>query len=411
MPVRPRTPFGGAHADELEDDDLDDLPPLDDEPSPPAEADVGELLEDDRGEASLDDSTGEDAPAEELDVSETERGWLEEAADAPDLELGDVGMLELGDLGGEDLDEPGAEGQDFGLVEGPEHGDLDAGDEGPVAEDEELREQDLPDLDADNEPDPQDAAVVETAFAADEPAGLTWAAQPWASVGAPVPLVSATALACIPRGALIAGRAEGSAFELVRVDLEGAAEALAAEGLEIALVRALEVDGDTVVAVLDGGAARLSRDGGARFQPTATREIDADASLARILRDTDAPEARAPAVMARRGSHVAYSSRRGGVVRGGPDGRWRACPWEGRVTALAFVDDRGTLLAATYSDADDTTALVRLDEQGRASVVARVGATRSDPESDGRVLAMAHDAAHEVVWLAGGFGVAAFAVT
>lgn len=71
---------------------------------------------------------------------------------------------------------------------------------------------------------------------------------------------------------------------------------------------------------------------------------------------------------------------------------------------------RGTLLAATYSDPDDTTALVLVDEQGRASVVARIGANRSDPESDGRVLAMAHDAAHEVVWLAGGFGVAAFAV-
>jgi hypothetical protein len=397
--------------DEREQDELDELPPLDDEAAPAAEADVGELLEEERGDASLDDSTGEDAPAdgEELDVNEAEGGWLEEPADAPDLELGDVGMVELADLGGEDLDEPGVEGQDFGLVEGPEHGGLDGGDEGPVAEDEELREEDLPNLDADDEGDMQDAALVEAGFAADEPAGLPWAAQPWSRVGAPVPLVSATALACAARGALVAGRSEGGAVELVRVDLEGASEALPAEGLEVARVRALEVQGDTVMAWVDGGEARVSLDGGARFQP-AERAETADASLARTLEDIDAPEARAPAVTARRGSHVAYAARRGGVVRRAADGSWKTCPWGGSVTALAFVDDRGTLLAATYSDADDTTALVRLDEQGRASVVARIGANRADPESDGRVLAMAHDAAHEVVWLAGGFGVAAFAV-
>jgi hypothetical protein len=404
MPTPPAT-------DHREDDELDELPPLDDEPAPAPEADVGELLEEQKGDASLDDATGEDAPVDtdELDVNEAEGGWLEEPADAPDLDLGDVAMVELGDLGGDDLEEPGVEGQDFGLVEGPEHGDLDAGDEGPVAADEELREEDLPDLDADDEGDLQDAALVEAGFAADEPAGLPWAAQPWSRVGAPVPLVSATALACAARGALVAGRAEGGAPELVRVDLEGASQALAAEGLDVAQVRALEVEGDTVVAVIDGGAARISRDGGARFEP-AERVPPADAALARTLEDLDAPEARAPAVTARRGSHVAYAARRGGVVRSAGDGTWRAFPWEGSVTALAFVDDRGTLLAATYSDPDDTTALVLVDEPGRTSVVARIGATRSEPESDGRVLAMAHDAAHEVVWLAGGFGVAAFAV-
>src|ERR1700691_5992083 len=152
MPTPPAT-------DHREDDELDELPPLDDEPAPAPEADVGELLEEQKGDASLDDATGEDAPvdADELEVNEAEGGWLEEPADAPDLDLGDVAMVELGDLGGDDLEEPGVEGQDFGLVEGPEHGDLDGGDEGPVAADEELREEDLPDLDADDEGDLQDA--------------------------------------------------------------------------------------------------------------------------------------------------------------------------------------------------------------------------------------------------------------
>jgi hypothetical protein len=80
------------------------------------------------------------------------------------------------------------------------------------------------------------------------------------------------------------------------------------------------------------------------------------------------------------------------------------------VTALAFVDDAGTLAVASYSDADDTTALVRLDAAGRAAVVARIGPARAEGEADGRVLAMDYDEARGVVWVAGGFGVAAFAV-
>jgi hypothetical protein len=97
---------------------------------------------------------------------------------------------------------------------------------------------------------------------------------------------------------------------------------------------------------------------------------------------------------------------------------WRSFAWEGRVTALAFVDDDGTLVAATYADADDTTGLVRLDVAGRAAVVARIGAVQNvvDPSdaaiqrADGRTLALAYDDFRGVVWAAGGFGLAAFAV-
>jgi hypothetical protein len=74
------------------------------------------------------------------------------------------------------------------------------------------------------------------------------------------------------------------------------------------------------------------------------------------------------------------------------------------------VDDKGSLVAATYSDSDDTTALVNLGESGKASVAARLGPGRSDGELDGRALSLACDGARGVIWVAGGFGVAAFAI-
>lgn len=409
------TPTPGRVPD---DDELDELPPLDDDAAPTPEADVGALLEQEEGEdATLDDATDEDteADASELEIDDAEGGWLDEPADAPDLDLGDVAMVELGgDVSKDDVDEPGVEGVDFGLVEGQEHGDLDGGDEGPVAADEELREQDLPDLDADDEGEGEEAPP-EVHFASDEPAGLAWAAEPWERVGAPVALVSATALACAGRGALVAGRTEGGRAELVRVDLEGACQDVPAEGLDVARVRVLQVDGATVAAVVEGEAiAQVSLDGGARFEPTPGAVVTPEAALVQLLGEGDAqdeaPEARSPAVVARRAAHVAYAARHGGVARRAGDGGWTASRWDGAVTALAFVDDAGTLVAAAYSDADDTTTLVRLDPSGGAAVVARIGADRADPESDGRVLAMAHDAAREVVWVAGGFGIAAFAV-
>ena len=73
------------------------------------------------------------------------------------------------------------------------------------------------------------------------------------------------------------------------------------------------------------------------------------------------------------------------------------------------MDDVGTLIAAMYSEADDTTGLVRLDGNGFSSVVGRLGAARDDAEADGRTVAMAWDEPRGVVWVAGGFGVAAFA--
>jgi hypothetical protein len=182
-------------------------------------------------------------------------------------------------------------------------------------------------------------------------------------------------------------------------------------------VRALTRDvGAGVAALVADDAGRVS--GLVRARGTDDGPVEHEA--------VDAPEGVGlRAVLAVRGAHVAYAGRRGGVVRRGADGTFVTHLWDGRITALAFVDDAGTLVAATYSESDDTTALVCLDAGGRAVVVARIGPGRAEPgadgaasaedggegvETDARVLALAHDDARGVVWIAGGFGVAAFAV-
>ncbi len=477
------------------DEELDPLPPLDgdaqDKPEP--EPTFEDLVEDAEGDPSLDDSTGEDAEADasELDLEEAESGWLEEPADAPDLDLGDIALVDFGKQGAapdgappaspevgrdpdDEADDPSPGDHDFGFGDAPERGDLDGGDEGPLDADEELRESDLPQLDADEDGDVDEASLVDAGFAADEPLGLPWAGQPWARVGAPVALGGATAVDCAPRGALVAARNESGAPELARVDLEGTCQGLPARGLDPGAVRGLSIERDVVAAGLEGGGVLVSRDGGASFAAVAdavsaveavvasgtvwlrTRTgglmvLDsaavslqrcavpgAVAALARagtllaalvvgeaecpecILRGAAGPtlrrepvagpEAASPALLAVRGDHLAYAARLGGVAVGRSGDSAREFVWEGRVTAIVFVDDEGTLVAATYSAADDTTALVRVDGAAQPSVVARIGPASGDPDADGRVHAMAFDEARGVVWVAGGFGVAAFSV-
>jgi hypothetical protein len=520
-----------------DEDELEELPPLDgdsrDQPEP--DPDCTDLLQEPAEEATLDDTTAEDEPADasDLDLDHVEGGWLGEPGEAQDLNMGEEGgIVDFGDEASPlaDVEEPDADDEDFVVGDAPERGGLDAGDEGPLDADEELRESDLPALDADEEGEMDDSSLVDAGFGSDEPLGLPWAAEPWPRVGAPVALVGATAVACAARGALVVGRSESGAAELVRVDLEGTCERLPAEGLAAVDVSCLAVEGPLVAAVVQGGRLLLSHDGGNRFAPaaeppaggasaapaaarsTADDEPSASQGLgqhlsmaasdavfgsgrlwvrtragglvvlstnadspersrqggleargvsqrgrstvercavpgiaAALTRDTatatsemavlvvddggrptalvraaagapirreaiDAPEAQSPPPFAARGDQVAYAARRAGVIRRTSGGTWQRFVWEGRITALAFVDDAGTLIASTYSDADDTSALVRLDAGGKASVVARIGAAPADAESDGRVVAMAHDEARGVVWVVGGFGLAAFAV-
>jgi hypothetical protein len=272
---------------------------------------------------------------------------------------------------------------------------------------------------------------------------------------------------------LIAGRNESGSCELLRVDLEGASQTLRAEGLPAAEIATLSVE-DEVVAAVGAGRLFVSVDGGARFEPHAKGVLIADALLAHkalwartkteglvvslgphrppvrrpvpgavaaLAVDVKAgavalivEEARRPIALVRgrpdgsldrerlgpappcvasllaiRGRHAAYAGR-GCVVVRERDGSWKSVPWEGSIAAMAFLDDRGRLLVATYSDSDDTTALVRLDEAGKAAVVARLGAERAASAPDDAPFALAVDDLRGVVWVAGAFGVAAFAI-
>ncbi|MDP9036560.1 MAG: hypothetical protein M3O50_17295 [Myxococcota bacterium] len=480
----------------IEEEPLDPLPPLDggagDSPLPEIEED--DLREEDT-DATLDDATGENDPADarELDIEGEEDGWLVGAGEALDLDVGagDLGEFAVPDSPADDAEDPGAgRDEDLGFEAMPESGALDAGEEGPLDADEELHEADLPSMDSDEDGELDAPDMVDPLFGADEPLGLQWSAQPWLRVGAPLALTAANAVVCVPRGALVVGRSEPGGMELLRIDLEGSCERLAAEGLALPEVTKLAADGNVVVAVLEAGPMLVSWQGGDAFYPLGGDVVASDAILAsgslwvrtrsgalvvadelvatrpsrlerlvgpndksaialspirravaiapdgangiaallvdddsrpvavvrgsvKGLLDTEAvqaPEARVPGLLAASGAHIAYAPIRGGVIRRQSSGEWLSFPWAGRVTALAFVDPDGTLVAATYSELDDTTTLVRLNARGEASVVARLGAAPADTESDGRVASMAHDEARGVVWVVGGFGVAVFAV-
>ena len=105
----------------------------------------------------------------------------------------------------------------------------------------------------------------------------------------------------------------------------------------------------------------------------------------------------------------AYAGEKG-VVIVGDDASRRPVSLAGTVVALSFIDSGEALVAAVYSENEDTTGLVRIDEAGGAQVMGLLGPTPADMESDGRALALAVDDPRGVVWVAGGFGVAIFSI-
>jgi len=173
------------------EDDLDELPPLDGEDGEPADAQPGDedIDEDIDGGDPFDDATGEDeaVDAKELDTGNVEGGWLDESAEADDLELGGVDLVafEGEPLGASDFEEPGIGNEDFGLGAGEGLG-LDGGEEGPLDDDEDMRDEDLPPLDADEEGEMDEADLVEPSFGESLDATLPWAARAWGTVGAPL---------------------------------------------------------------------------------------------------------------------------------------------------------------------------------------------------------------------------------
>ena len=175
--------WGNIKTDEVELE----LPDLDGEDEVEAELapDTLPMLADDPN--ALDDATGEDSPVEELDVEGTEGGWLVDAENAGTLDVGpfDVSISAEGRL----LDDVEADprGSLEDLVDADEVFVADAGEEGPLAEDEELREEDLPALDADDDGDVPDDALFERALlVADD--DLRWDDRAWARAETAGPL-------------------------------------------------------------------------------------------------------------------------------------------------------------------------------------------------------------------------------
>jgi hypothetical protein len=521
-----------AQQEPNDEDDLDRLPPLDGDATDAPDAAVttdDDLAGSDEGEGGLDDSTpaseGQSAAADAAELADsiaTDRGWVDEASDNPMLDIGGYDLVH-GTLdraaekqgrageGAQDLDEPdGHPAPDDDFAAGERDDALDpAAEDGPVDADEELREEDLPALDADeHDSGGDDVALLDERLArgeSSEPVGVPWSAAPWVRVGAPVGLRSVTALACVPRGALVAWRPEGRGSTLLLVDLEGTRQTVRADGLGSGVVRRIAAQATVVAAVLHGsgsnalengrlwlshniaenfetpgidvdalqiafGSERLwvaTRSGGlaslaigasraaaGALAPSATaiehhdvpgkvRALASDGAGGIVALSVDAAER--PAALVRGGADgsirwegielpaapsAGTRPARGAVVfeplvaaRGsfaaiglgaevlhrGAGGAWQRASWDGSVTAMAFVDEQGTLLAATYSQVDAATALISVAPSGRPAVVALVGASPDDPDSDGRATAIACDDAHGVVWLAGGFGFAAFA--
>ncbi|MDB4942872.1 MAG: hypothetical protein JWP97_2406 [Labilithrix sp.] len=159
---------------EGDDDDLDDA----------ATRDVPDALDDTTGE-------GDDLPGLDEEGS-PEGGWLvDDEADATmdvgalDVSLGEelpaTNVLEAGAR--DDEPEPiHALDEDLGGDENAPHAD--GGEEGPLADDEELREEDLPELDADDDGDVDDSTLYEGAsIGIEDGEELRWADRAWARVG------------------------------------------------------------------------------------------------------------------------------------------------------------------------------------------------------------------------------------
>lgn len=165
-------------------DDLDlDLPALDgDEDASRDEPALDGILHsgEDAGDA-FDDSTNEDAPYDDFTTDGAEGGWLLDSETASGLDVGPLDVV-VGQEAERSLvedDHADASGLED-LVSGDETLVVDTGEEGPIALDEELREEDLPAIDADDDGDvPDDDLFDRAALASDE---VRWDDRAWAKL-------------------------------------------------------------------------------------------------------------------------------------------------------------------------------------------------------------------------------------
>lgn len=164
-------------------DDLDlDLPALDGGDDGGAEAslalDALEEIRSDGGDA-FDDATGDDAPFDDVAVEGAESGWLDGAESAGTLDVGPFDLVVEPEGGGLEDEEVDARRDLDDLFSEGETLVADSGEEGPLAEDEELREEDLPALDADDDGEVADDDVYDRQMLGSEDE-LRWDDRAWA---------------------------------------------------------------------------------------------------------------------------------------------------------------------------------------------------------------------------------------
>lgn len=266
-----------------DDDELEPLPPMDGEGDELAEEDEElEAVPEDGGSA-LDDSTGEDDPLEEEDFGEDESSAIGDDADglkdaADDITHfdGDAAPFAAGD------DAPGIGEDDLGIDEDtPDVSTKDGGEEGLDEDGEELRAEDLPPLDADDEAEQADDGFFDRLVDSGD-GGLSWDPHPWELVLAHA-MEGVSALAAGDRGAFV------FAHKLVWLDEAGAAHELAASGLG-GNVTELTFAAGVLDAVVEGGRVLRSTDEGASFAAldeirTSPKARPADAPTARFEQD------------------------------------------------------------------------------------------------------------------------------
>jgi hypothetical protein len=247
MSVIPRPP--AEEHDELE------LPPLDGEEEE-REAEIDETIDELEGDA-FDDAEGGDAFAEGALGEIGEERWLDDSEADAGLEVGESeGLVEEGGvLDGADAPGTADEMLDVDESDEPE----DAGDEGPTAPDEELREEDLPALDADDEGLFEDEELLS---ATDEEDELVRAPRMYERVGASRALGDPQAIAAYEGGALVS--ADGGLWlvsptgEVAPVSVSpGARAALAKPPPSDLSTRAGAIDGSLLVVETDPAGARI----------------------------------------------------------------------------------------------------------------------------------------------------------
>lgn len=434
--VLPELPLLDGDDEELAADDLDhELSTFgEDDPDPFDDAAAEDLFDeadgidfDAEGDADADDER-------EVDIGEITIDEIDEAdaksADADDWEMGEDEL---------DLDDALASSED------------DGGEEGTLDASEELLDEALPELDADEGDELAEGLLLDegSSLSFDDErlpgwADVAWETKPLSlSVDAMGELLSLSisegaCAAVTARGELIVSRDGGESFaagEVWRPDVAARGDDLAqvalSEGGAMYLLTGAgrlfvrhTVDGKLVRAAKEGllamAAARAGTVAAVSAEPARGLElvVSEDSGASWVARELVGPAivvAAAPnPILAVVDSAVAMGSEAGLVVsRDGVD--FELIPGCSGTVAVAFAGEASDspLVAAVYREAEDRTYLVRVSGEGLAEVVADLGPTdaANDEELDslGRANSLAWDAARKVLWVTGAFGVVAVA--